>query len=133
MKADPRRTVSLFQIFTATGLLLYWIGFFVFNLVPENPPPCYFSFEGAFPFPDAVLAVFLLIAGILGLKGVRVGRTLSLASAGALVFLGLLDTSFNLQNGVYSSSLFDLVLNGLINVWAVGFGGFTIIAHNRFS
>jgi len=38
------------------------------------------------------------------------------------MFLGLLDFSFNIQNGIYMTSTLDLVLNAFINVWCVGFG-----------
>ncbi|RPJ63034.1 MAG: hypothetical protein EHM12_03265 [Dehalococcoidia bacterium] len=47
---------------------------------------------------------------------------MSLVAAGALVFLGVLDFSFNIQNGVYKISTSDLVLNVFINVWCVAFG-----------
>jgi hypothetical protein len=50
------------------------------------------------------------------------GSKLSLVAAGSLVFLGLLDFSFNIQNGIYMTSKVDLVLNAFINVWCVGFG-----------
>ncbi len=42
--------------------------------------------------------------------------------AGALIFLGLLDFSFNYQNGIYALSTADLLLNGFINLWCVIFG-----------
>ena len=42
--------------------------------------------------------------------------------AGALIFLGLLDFSFNFQNGIYALSTADLLLNGFINLWCVVFG-----------
>ncbi len=50
------------------------------------------------------------------------GSKLSLVAAGALVFLGLLDFSFNIQNGIYMTSTVELVLNAFINVWCVGLG-----------
>ena len=129
MKAGLRRIVSHLQILTGFALVVFWFLFFVFDLLPENPPECYLVFERAFPLPDAALAVTLLLAGLFGYR--KRGRVLSLVSAGALVFLGLLDFSFNIQNGVYHSSAADLVLNAFINLWAVGFGTFTILAYAR--
>ncbi len=38
------------------------------------------------------------------------------------MFLGLLDFSFNIQNGVYMISTTDLILNAFINIWCVAFG-----------
>ncbi|MFC1889184.1 hypothetical protein ACFL4G_05450 [Thermodesulfobacteriota bacterium] len=114
--------IAALEIFTAAGIALFWAAWFAGSLAPENPPACYFAFERAFPVPDLVLALSLLAAGILLLKGRPAGRALSLACAGALVFLGLLDASFNFQNGIYSASATDLAMNGLLNLWCVGLG-----------
>ena len=79
------------------------------------------------------MAVLLLAAGILLMKNRLWGVNLSLAAGGALVFLGLLDFSFNIQNGVYLTSTIDLVLNAFINIWCVGFGLALIIMIGRKS
>ena len=52
----------------------------------------------------------------------QIDSKLSLTAAGSLVFLGLSDFSFNIQNGVYLTSRVDMVLNVFLNVWCVGFG-----------
>lgn len=116
------RIIPILQIATAAGLILFWIAFFTVGLAPKNPPQCYFAYEHAFTFPDICLALLLLTSGILLLRKNQFGRTLSLVGAGALIFLGLLDFSFNLQNGVYAASAVDLVLNAFINAWCVAFG-----------
>jgi hypothetical protein len=122
VKDDKRRLISSLEIVTSVGLILFWLAFFTVGLVPDKAPPCYFAYEHSFPLPDGVLAILLLVAGILLMRSRPAGRPLSLIAAGALVFLGLLDFSFNLQNGIYMTSTVDLVLNALINVWCVGFG-----------
>jgi hypothetical protein len=119
---ERRRLLASLEIVTAVGLVLFWIAFFTVGLAPENAPACYFAYEHSFPLPDGILAVLLLAAGILLAKRRTWGVKLSLAAGGALVFLGLLDFSFNIQNGVYLTSTIDLVLNAFINVWCVGFG-----------
>ncbi len=116
------KTIALLELLTGVGLILFWIGFFTIGLAPKNPPPCYFSYEHSFPLPDIMLAIVLLAAGILLLSGNPRGRKLSLVAAGMLIFLGLLDFSFNIQNGVYRISTLDLILNAFINIWCVGFG-----------
>ncbi len=131
VKDDKRRLIASLEIVTGVGLILFWIAFFTVGLAPENAPPCYFAYEHSFPLPDGVLAILLLIAGILLMRSKPGGRALSLVSAGALVFLGLLDFSFNLQNGVYLTSTIDLVLNAFINLWCVGFGLAVAIAMGR--
>ena len=116
------KTIAVFELLTGIGLILFWIGFFTIGLAPENPPPCYFAYEHSFPLPDIILAIVILASGMLLLKNKDLGIFLSLVSSGGLIFLGLLDFSFNIQNGIYSASVLDLVLNAFINIWCVGFG-----------
>ena len=123
MSSDKKdRIILILEIVTAAGLILFWIAFFTVGLALENPPQCYFAYEHAFPLPDICLALLLLASGILWLRRNPLGRTLSLIAAGALVFLGLLDFSFNVQNGIYLASPIDLVTNAFINVWCVAVG-----------
>ena len=120
------KVIPILEIVTAAGLILFWIAFFTVGLAPENPSQCYFAYEHAFPLSDICLALLLLVAGILLLRQNRLGSTLSLIAAGALIFLGLLDFCFNLQNGIYLASALDLVLNAFINAWCVAFGAIII-------
>jgi len=122
VKDDKCRLIASLEIVTSVGLILFWLAFFTVGLAPDKAPPCYFAYKHSFPLPDGVLAILLLVAGILLMRSRPAGRLLSLVAAGALVFLGLLDFSFNLQNGIYMTSTVDLVLNAFINVWCVGFG-----------
>ena len=114
--------IAILELLTGVGLILYWIGFFTIGLAPKNPPQGYLEYEHSFPLPDGLLAILLLVAGILLLLSNPLGSNLSLIAAGALVFLGLLDFSFNIQNGIYKISKSDLILNAFINIWCVGFG-----------
>jgi len=114
--------IAILELLTAVGLILFWIGFFTIGLAPKNPPKGYMEYEHSFPLPDGLLALLLLAAGILLLLNNPWGGHLSLVAAGALVFLGVLDFSFNIQNGVYKISKSDLILNAFLNIWCVGFG-----------
>ncbi|HPI93142.1 MAG TPA: hypothetical protein PLT09_05480 [Deltaproteobacteria bacterium] len=124
MKANEWKLIAVFELCTAGGLILFWIGFFTIGLAPANPPECYFAYEHSFPLPDIILAIALIAAAFLVLRGRPSGRRLSLVCAGGLVFLGVLDFSFNMLNGMYALSGFDLVLNASINAWCTGFGLF---------
>jgi hypothetical protein len=101
------------------------------GLAPENPPEGYFVFEHSFPLPDSALALTLIAAAVLLLHGKPLGRALSLVSAGGLLFLGIVDFSFNIQNGMYSGPALDTVLNAFINLWCVGFGAFLVFRFAR--
>lgn len=122
MKDDRQRLIASLEIVTGVGILLFWVAFFTVGLAPENPPVCYFAYEHSFPLPDSLLAILLLGAGILMMKGRKLGYSLSLVAAGALMFLGLVDLSFNILNGVYLVSTLDLIMNAFINIWCMGFG-----------
>ena len=117
-----RYLVPSLQIFTAIGILLFWLLFFTVGMAPENPPEGYWQFEHAFPFPDVVLCFALAAGGILVIKDHRLGRIISIAAAGGLIFLGMVDFSFNIQNGMYAFSFADTVTNGIINTWCVTLG-----------
>jgi hypothetical protein len=116
------KTIAVLELLTGIGIILFWIGFFTIGLAPENPPQCYFAYEHSFPLPDIILSIAIIASGILLLKNKESGRTLSFVCSGGLMFLGLLDFSFNIQNGIYMTSTLDMVLNAFINVWCVGFG-----------
>ena len=91
------KTLAILEIITGVGIIFFWIGFFTVGLAPKNPPDCYFVFEHSFPLPDIIMSIGLIIAGILLLKQKSEGVPLSLVCAGGLMFLGVLDFSFNIQ------------------------------------
>jgi hypothetical protein len=123
-KERSQRAVAVLELLTGLGISLFWVGFFTVGLAPENPPTGYFVYEHSFPLPDSILALALIIAALLLLKGKPLGRSVSLAAAGGLIFLGTVDFFFNIQNGMYAISALDTLLNGFINLWCVGFGVF---------
>ncbi len=120
-KRSPKM-IAVLELITAFGIILFWIGFFTVGLAPVNPPFGYFVYEHSFPLPDSVLALILITAAVLLLNGKPLGRSISLVAAGGLIFLGVVDFSFNIQNGMYATSTLDAILNGFINLWCVGFG-----------
>ena len=110
------------MILTGAGILLFWVAFFTIGLAPENAPPCYLTFEHSFPPPDGLLALGLIVAGAMVLNGRPGGRNLSLVSAGGLLFLGVIDISFNLQNGIYGLGLGEMISMAAINIWCLALG-----------
>ncbi|MDP6909551.1 MAG: hypothetical protein QF371_08595 [Flavobacteriales bacterium] len=116
--------MAYLEIVTALGLILYWIAFYTIGLAPDDPPLGYIEFEKSFPIPDTVLALGLIIAGIGLLQESSYAEHLSLVCAGALMFLGVLDLSFGVQNTFRKMSTKELLFGLFINGWCVGFGGF---------
>jgi hypothetical protein len=130
-KGLSEKTVAVLELITGLGIIIFWVGFFTVGLAPANPPEGYFVFEHSFPLPDSILALALITAALLLLRGKSLGRSVSLAAAGGLIFLGVIDFSFNIQNGMYSGPALDTVLNAFINLWCVGFGAFLVFRFAR--
>jgi hypothetical protein len=123
MKNQGRtQLVGCLEIVTGLGIGAFWTLFFAVGLAPAAPPACYYPFEHSFLLPDAVLGGLLLAAGWLLATGKRIGRLLSLTAAGALLFLGLADASFNATNGIYSHGTLQSLQNVALNVWCIGLG-----------
>ncbi len=134
---NPLRIVALLEIGTAIGLMGFWLAFFTVGLAPARPPVGYLQFEHSFPVPDLLLAGLFLVSGryLLDVRPApqRLGQSLSLVAAGAVMFLGALDISFNVQNGMYSISLQDALLALAINAWCMGFGAALVFCCLRSS
>lgn len=115
--------LAIFQIIGAIGIGGFWIYFFlVENKNPENTE-VFLAFERSFPIPDIFWATpALLLAAIGLLAGERYGVFFSIAAGSAILFLGLLDISFNAQNGGYKKSTSDTIMNLVINLYCVIFG-----------
>jgi len=122
MVFNRSRALAWLQIATGLGILIFWALFFTVGLVPDNVPACYFAYEHSFPLADGVLALGLLGGGSLLGRSRPLGRVLVLPCAGGLIFLGLLDFSFNLSNGIYQSGVLDALVAGAINLWCIAFG-----------
>lgn len=117
-----RNALSIVQIVTGIGILAFWLLFFSVGMEPAQQPPCYLAFEHAFPLPDMILAIALLTSAANVLKGGNWGLRLSLACAGGLLFLGLVDFSFRAENGAFSGPIIDGLQSLFIPLWCVAAG-----------
>ena len=121
--------VAIMELAIAAGIISFWIAFFSTDLVSIDDPhlkEIYLAFESAFPVADIYLSILLIIGGIGLLKKMSFGFLFSLLGGASLVFLGLLDISFNTQHGIYLLGIGEAVLNIFINLLCLG-GGFFII------
>lgn len=125
----PFRTIAVaaWELALAAGIVLFWASFFVLGPAGTGDPgldAISLAFETAFPVADLVLAGVLCLGAAGLLKGRDWGRSFTLAGGGMLVFLGLLDVTFNSLQGIYRTGLFGAVMNGAINVACLGSGIF---------
>jgi hypothetical protein len=95
-------TVVAAWLWAAAALdLLYWVLFFTTGQIQPSHDPVYLGFERAFPAADAWLGV-TVIACAVGLRRRRPWAVLAgIAAGSACVYLGLMDTLYNLEHGMY--------------------------------
>lgn len=120
------KITAALQLLTAIGLILFWTAFFLIGFENPDYPSYYTKFEHSFPLPDSFLCIVLLIAYVNRSK--PIWRHCTFVAAGAMIFLGLCDFSFNIMNGMYTVGLTDGIMNAFINIWCVGFGLWQIAA-----
>ncbi len=123
------KITTALQLLTAIGLILFWTAFFIVGFENPDYPSYYTKFEHSFPLPDSFLCIVLLVAYVNRSKSIWGNYTF--VAAGAMIFLGLCDFSFNIMNGMYTVSLADGMMNAFINVWCVGFGAWQIWVASR--
>jgi hypothetical protein len=104
-------------LWIASGLnVLYWILFFTSGAVRTSQDAVYLGFEAAFPAADAWLAV----ASIACAEGLRRRRSWAvlygIAAGSAFIYLGLMDTLYNLEHGMYLHFSGEMVAEIVINV-----------------
>lgn len=117
-------TMSVLLIGTAAGVIYYWADFYIRGGVHVVEDDWYLKFERAFPPADLWMAACAIVSAIGLLTDHSYGLPFALLTASSLIFLALMDITFNIQNGLYrlvrtsSQMKFEL----LINIWTLGFG-----------
>jgi hypothetical protein len=128
IRADARRVlpvIAVMELAVALGIIAFWVAFFstdIVNIEDSRLKDIYLAFESAFPVADLYLAVMLVIGGIGLFKERFYGTVFTLMGGASLIFLGLLDISFNTQQGIYFLGVEEAVMNVFINSLCVGFG-----------
>jgi lipopolysaccharide export LptBFGC system permease protein LptF len=115
------RTVALMELAGAAGILTYWI-LYAAGALHSDGSQIHAAFERAFPPADLVLAAALTFSALALLRNRPGAARLSLACGGALVFLALLDISFNVQNGVYVRDVLSAATAAVVNLASLALG-----------
>ena len=110
------------QLLTAIGFILFWTLYFTVGFANEAYPICYETFENSFPIADLFIIIILLLAWWNGNRNSNKAEQFTQIAGGAMIFLGLCDSSFNLMNRMYQISSSELFMNAAINLWCIGFG-----------
>ncbi|MBL7183364.1 MAG: hypothetical protein ISS50_02825 [Anaerolineae bacterium] len=132
MKRPTGLTVTaVLMLLTAVGTILFWVTFFA-DLEAQRGGylasrcDAWFAWEMSFPLADAWMAVTAIL-GAVGLWRMRpAGLLFGQVSGSAMVFLGLMDVLFFLQNGLYLPLTGEVAVGLFIHIWTVAFGLFAI-------
>ena len=127
----PRQPVSdrvhaAAMVVVALGTIAYWTAYFGAGAVQTASDPLYVGFENAFPAADGYMAACWLIAAALLWRGRAAAVAVGIAAGSAMVFLGLMDTLFNLEHGKYGDLTGEMAVETVINVACLTFGPFTM-------
>jgi hypothetical protein len=121
------------MLVTALGTLLFW-AVFLGDVDAQrggelaSRSDAWFAWEMSFPVADGWMAATAIL-GAVGLWRLRPGGLLfSLVSGGAMVFLGLMDILFFLQNNLYLPLTAEITIELVIHVWLLVFG-LVLIGH----
>ncbi|HSL25518.1 MAG TPA: hypothetical protein VLA54_04485 [Acidimicrobiia bacterium] len=110
----------------AIATIGYWVEYFTSGRVKSATDPAYVAFENAFPLADGYMAVCFLAAA----RSLRRQRASAvgwgIAAGSAFVFLGAMDTLYNLQHGKYRERTPEMALEKAINVVSLTFGPLTM-------
>ena len=119
--------LAVILIIFALGTVAFWIVFFTLGLVSASDRPAYLEHEKSFPLADAYMAVCLLI-GAVGLMRKRAwGHLFGYLGASGVIFLGLMDTLYALQNGLIKDFSFASIETFVICASCLVLGPVTII------
>ncbi len=122
---------AVLLLLTAAGTLVFWGTFFA-DLETQREgelaarSDAWYAWELSFPAADGWLALTAILSAV-GLWRMRPGGLFfGLVSAGAMVFLGLMDILFFLQNDLYLPLTGETAVELFIHVWLLALGLWTV-------
>ncbi|HET7278725.1 MAG TPA: hypothetical protein VFJ22_11640 [Dermatophilaceae bacterium] len=116
--------LGVLLVVTGVGTVLYWLDFFLRGTVQVVEEDWYLRFERSFPVADAWMAACSLVAAVGLFSDRSYGTVFGLLAGSALIFLGLMDLTFNLQNGLFRllPGSGQMWAETVIIVWALAVG-----------
>lgn len=93
--------LAIILIIFALGTVTFWVEFFTSGIVAMSGEPCYLEHEKSFPAADAYMTVCALICAVGLIRRRPWGLLFGLLAGSAIIFLGLMDTLYSLQQGIF--------------------------------
>lgn len=118
-----RKIIPVLLAITAFGILVYWADFFLSGTVKARQDNVYLSFQSAFPLADLWLTFCLFMAAFNYYRREEQKYIFfGLLSSSSMIFLALIDTLFNLNQGIYKNLGTPVFMEAIINVWLISLG-----------
>lgn len=116
--------LSVLLIGTAIVCIYYWVDFYITGGVHVIKDDWYVKFQNSFPVADMWMSVCAILGAIGLLTGQTYGLIFALLAASSLIFLGLMDVTFNIQNKLYRlvATSSQMKFEVFLNIFALGFG-----------
>jgi UDP-N-acetylmuramyl pentapeptide phosphotransferase/UDP-N-acetylglucosamine-1-phosphate transferase len=121
------RVHAALMLLAALGTAAYWTAWFTTGAVQTADDAAYVAFENAFPLADGYMAVCWVVAAVLLLRARATAVPVGIAAGSAMVFLGLMDTLFNLEHRKYAAMTPEMAVETAINVGCLTFGPATMV------
>ena len=117
-------TLSVLLISTAIVCIYYWVDFYITGGVQVIKDEWYTKFQNSFPSADLWMSACAILGAIGLLTGQTYGPLFALLAASSLIFLGLMDVTFNIQNKLYRlvATSGQMKFEVFLNSFALGFG-----------
>jgi hypothetical protein len=132
MYSEKDRYIGYIALFGAIAFVFFWIGWLLGPLKSFSPNESfydtYIAFETPFLIADIWLIFLCLISGYGILKGKSYGQFFATAAGGAAIFLGLVDISFSILQGLYQHDLLMLPLHLIV----ILLGVFVLVWFGRY-
>ena len=121
--------LSVLLVISAIGLIYYWVDFYLRKGVQVIQEDWYLKFQKSFPVADMWLAVCALLGAVGLLTEQNYGLLFSLLAAISLIFLALMDITFNIKNKLYRlvGESREMVFEVVINLWSLLLGIILIV------
>ncbi len=124
------RILGFLLILGAIVTAVYWWSYFSGGEVMTSTERWYTAFESAFPVADGWMALCMAVSGAGLIVGRAWARPAGLLAGSALIYLALMDITFNAENGLYALAATSEAMKAeiAINVSSALLGIWTILA-----
>lgn len=120
--------IAILQIFLGIGFIGFWIIFYFTEYKNPKMDEVAFKHEKSFPLPDLGWIMPCLFISAIGiLLDQKFGYFFSALAGSGMMFLGLIDLAFDIQNGVFKKKEFGTYMGILIILIMLIFGPICII------